>query len=280
MGRSRRTAPVWFPSFHASTLPSFHRLAFTLIELLVVVAIIAILAAFLMPALKSAREKAKQIQCLSNLRQLHLATTLYAGDNDGWFPQCYDDATVTANEFTDAKVTWPKQLIDYLGGSKSLRVEPGVYGTRNTVFQCPARPAEKYVLADLSFTGVYFTDIPTYLFGSYCYNNFIGGEAVGGYRNHRLGDVSPEVGLFGDGDIVGFDPSYGGVMLNLHVRINGSWQCSIWPVHSGRVTVICVDGHIEMRRADEGGNGNDARWEGLGLIYSKVIWLRNYQKWL
>ena len=78
------------------------RAAFTLIELLVVVAIIAILAAMLLPVLTRAKEAGRRAVCLSNQHQLYAGTTLYASDYDDWLP-CGSDSFIGSTYFQD---TW------------------------------------------------------------------------------------------------------------------------------------------------------------------------------
>jgi prepilin-type processing-associated H-X9-DG protein len=71
----------------ARTRPNHHQYAaFTLVELLVVIGIIALLIAILLPSLNRAREAAKSVQCLSNLRQLAQAVNLFATENNGYMP--------------------------------------------------------------------------------------------------------------------------------------------------------------------------------------------------
>lgn len=63
-----------------------HESGFTLVEILAVIAVVAILVALLTPVVANARRQAENAKCISNLHQIHMMMSLYAGEHNGWFP--------------------------------------------------------------------------------------------------------------------------------------------------------------------------------------------------
>lgn len=97
------------------------RRGFTLIELLVAIAIIAVLAAMLLPSLAAAKKRAQQIACVSNLKQIGTAMHIYVDDNNDYFPMASDGGSVNI---------WTKEISAYLPIQGT--------NTENAVFVCPS----------------------------------------------------------------------------------------------------------------------------------------------
>lgn len=115
-------------------MPRHRPLTFTLIELLVVVAIIAILASMLLPALTRARGKARQVDCMSRQRQLGIVMHMYSEDFDDWLVPYY---------YAPLANTWRDTLIDFDYVSCTWRQaigdprDGGAGAGMQTLFWCP-----------------------------------------------------------------------------------------------------------------------------------------------
>lgn len=209
---------------------------FTLIELLVVIAIIAILSAMLLPALGSAREKAKTIKCKSNLRQVGTNLGLYLNDF-GLFHPAYELAV-------------PDSAI----GTTWLEYYVHAYLNQNyTAVSCDSAYALK-----MTENSDFFTH-----FG---YNNYLAsnstaaGSAIGYFFNHRPAEVRVPSQIISYADAI-FNkttlPWRGFYYLADHARIHLRHGTNTGNPYKGEGNICYVDGHVNTVKLEKDNPAGD-----------------------
>ena len=198
---------------------------FTLIELLVVIAIIAILAAMLLPALSQAREKARQANCQSNLKQIMLGLMMYVNDNNDFFPPALDQAS---NYWSDLLAPYTQQS--------------GVLATK--LFHCPTNT--RNVSSIKANTGLNYA-------GN---NNMFAHWSVGRkYGRLCMEPLNPDPStrmVIADAYWSSGGTAYTMRQTNTDVALGGTERwCDVACIHSGRANVGWLDGHVSPATATE-----------------------------
>ncbi len=184
---------------------------FTLTELLIVIAIMAILAALLFPVTNRARAHAQAAACLNNLKQLGSAMTVYASENEFFFPP-----VATGGTF------WPEILSEQMG----MPDAKNVYSKRNTIFHCPSHASEG--------------DLPSELASTYLMNLNVSSCPPAGIPAKRISQIANPSKTLLLTDSTG---------LSLWVNAAVTWDPRCFsPRHSGGVNILYVDGHTEYHR--------------------------------
>jgi prepilin-type N-terminal cleavage/methylation domain-containing protein len=183
--------------------------AFTLVELLVTIAIIAILAGLLLPALSRAKENGKQTSCASNLNQISLAIRFYASDYSDSLP-----VLPNPNPYPNGIGAYYKQLVKgYLGLT-------GPPSPNEKVFVCPSDPI---ICTQLG-----------HAYTSYTFNGYeVGPGAIPRITGQKLGAIK----IPAKAVLAGEWPAFFG----------GSWHPLVSPDHPDAQNVLTfVDGHVSF----------------------------------
>src|SRR5262245_55642050 len=201
--------------------------AFTLIELLVVVAIIAVLAAFLLPALNNARDSAKTMHCMNNLKHIGIAAIMYANDNNDVLPD-------TCPQFAQPFDNWMQIVSEYLKVPPAPLFVPRTGAVYKYPLLCPATSGNPYS-AD-PYSGSAWAGYAT----DYAMNHHV----AGGSR------LQPGVYWALGRKLSKIPQPHMTARLADSENLNG-WlgfaYYTISPRHKNRTraNVVCVDGHVE-----------------------------------
>ncbi len=230
---------------------------FTLIELLVVIAIIAILAAILFPVFAQAREKARAISCLSNLKQSALATLMYVEDYDETFPTSIYLATdgsgnpCTATFYTEVAPYMKNANIMQCPSKPNALNIPVGFNVIGLPPPCPVSPQAIYISYPFNFAVIEDGD-PNPLFG---------GETGRPNKSMAAIPYPAETGLNYDGNITlpGGTAGFGLFSSPVDAR------------HNLTVNVSWVDGHSHLVHAEPALDGSGNQLGGNGLDGQAIL---------